>query len=60
MNSGIKVHQFPTLNDLLCIGRVDEVVIAILPDASILIFELSRCFHKFVAVSLRVLASEGF
>ena len=58
-NSAMKVHQFPALYELLCRGRVDEVVIAIPPYASTRILELSRRFHPF-AVSLRVLAPEGF
>jgi Undecaprenyl-phosphate glucose phosphotransferase len=56
---GTKVHQLPALYELLCRGRVDEVVIAIPPYASDRIFELSRRFHPF-AVSLRVLAPEGY
>jgi Undecaprenyl-phosphate glucose phosphotransferase len=58
-NGGMKVHQFPALYELLCRGRVDEVVIAIPPYASNRILELSRRFHPF-AVSLRVLAPEGY
>jgi Undecaprenyl-phosphate glucose phosphotransferase len=58
-NSGTKVHQLPTLYDLLCRGRVDEIVIAIPPSASSRVFELSRRFHPF-AVSLRVLAPAGY
>ena len=54
-----KVHQLPALYELLCRGRVDEVVIAIPPYASNRILELSRRFHPF-AVSLRVLAPEGY
>jgi Undecaprenyl-phosphate glucose phosphotransferase len=57
--SGPKVHQLPVLYELLCRGRVDEVVIAIPPYASNRILELSRRFHPF-AVSLRVLAPEGY
>jgi Undecaprenyl-phosphate glucose phosphotransferase len=58
-NSGAKVHQLPTLYELLCRGRVDEIVIAIPPSASSRVFELSRRFHPF-AVSLRVLAPAGY
>ena len=58
-NDGMKVHQFPALYELLCRGRIDEVVIAIPPYASNRILELSRRFHPF-AVSLRVLAPEGY
>jgi Undecaprenyl-phosphate glucose phosphotransferase len=58
-NSGTKVHQLPTLYELLCRGRVDEIVIAIPPSASSRVFELSRRFHPF-AVSLRVLAPAGY
>jgi Undecaprenyl-phosphate glucose phosphotransferase len=58
-NSGTKVHQLPVLYELLCRGRVDEIVIAIPPSASGRILELSRRFHPF-AVSLRVLAPEGY
>ena len=58
-NSGTKVRQFPALYELLCRGRVDEVVIAIPPHASCRIVELSQRFHPF-AVSLRVLAPEGY
>jgi Undecaprenyl-phosphate glucose phosphotransferase len=53
------VNQLPVLYELLCKGHVDEVVIAIPPDASRRIVELSRRFHPF-AVSLRVLAPEGY
>jgi len=59
VNAGTTVHQLPTLYELLCRGRVDEVVIAIPPYASNRILELSRRFHPF-AVSLRVLAPEGY
>jgi Undecaprenyl-phosphate glucose phosphotransferase len=58
-NSGTKVHQLPVLYELLCRGRVDEIVIAIPPQASCRVLELSRRFHPF-AVSLRVLAPEGY
>ena len=58
-NSGTKVHQLPALYELLCRGRVDEIVIAIPPHASCRVLELSRRFHPF-AVSLRVLAPEGY
>jgi Undecaprenyl-phosphate glucose phosphotransferase len=58
-NSGRKVHHLPALYELLCRGRVDEVVIAIPPHASGRILELSRRFHPF-PVSLRVLAPEGY
>ena len=58
-NSGTKVRQLPALYELLCRGRVDEIVIAIPPSASCRVFELSRLFHPF-AVSLRVLAPEGY
>jgi Undecaprenyl-phosphate glucose phosphotransferase len=58
-NSGTKVHQLPTLYELLCRGRVDEIVIAIPPHASSRVLELSRRFHPF-AVSLRVLAPAGY
>jgi FlaA1/EpsC-like NDP-sugar epimerase len=58
-NSGTKVHQLPVLYELLCRGRVDEIVIAIPPYASCRVLELSRRFHPF-AVSLRVLAPEGY
>jgi Undecaprenyl-phosphate glucose phosphotransferase len=53
------IHELPTLYELLCRGRVDEVVIAIPPYASFRILELSRRFHPF-PVSLRVLAPEGY
>jgi Undecaprenyl-phosphate glucose phosphotransferase len=58
-NSDTKVHQLPVLYELLCRGRVDEIVIAIPPSASCRVLELSRRFHPF-AVSLRVLAPEGY
>jgi Undecaprenyl-phosphate glucose phosphotransferase len=58
-NGGTKVHQLPTLYELLCKERVDEIVIAIPPSASCRVFELSQRFHPF-AVSLRVLAPEGY
>ena len=54
-----KVHQLPALYELLCGGRVDEVVIAIPPHAARRIVELSRRFHPF-AVSLRILAPDGY
>ena len=54
-----KYSQLPTLYELLCRGRVDEIVIAIPPSASCRVFELSRRFHPF-AVSLRVLAPAGY
>jgi Undecaprenyl-phosphate glucose phosphotransferase len=59
INSGTKVHLLPTLYELLCKERVDEIVITIPPSASSRVFELSRRFHPF-AVSLRVLAPEGY
>jgi Undecaprenyl-phosphate glucose phosphotransferase len=58
-NNTVKVHQLPALYELLCRGHVDEVVIAIPPDASSRILELSERFHPF-AVSLRVLAPAGY
>jgi Undecaprenyl-phosphate glucose phosphotransferase len=58
-NSGTKVHQLPILYEMLCRGRVDEIVIAIPPSASCRVFELSRRFHPF-PVSLRVLAPDGY
>lgn len=57
--NGTAVRQLPELYELLCKGCVDEVVIAIPPDASHRILELSRRFHPF-AVSLRVLAPAGY
>ena len=57
--SGTEIRQLPVLYELLCRGRVDEVVIAIPPYASNRILELSRRFHPFAA-SLRVLAPEGY
>jgi Undecaprenyl-phosphate glucose phosphotransferase len=57
--SGTKVHELPVLYELLCRGRVDEIVIAISPSASCRVLELSRRFHPF-AVSLRVLAPDGY
>jgi Undecaprenyl-phosphate glucose phosphotransferase len=53
------VNQLPALYELLCKGCVDEVVIAIPPNASCRILELSRRFHPF-PVSLRVLAPAGY
>jgi Undecaprenyl-phosphate glucose phosphotransferase len=58
-NSGTKVHQLAALYELLCRGRVDEIVIAIPPHASGRVLELSRRFHPF-PVSLRVLAPAGY
>jgi Undecaprenyl-phosphate glucose phosphotransferase len=58
-NGGTKVHQLPALYELLCRGRLDEIVIAIPPHASGRVLELSRRFHPF-AVSLRVLAPAGY
>jgi Undecaprenyl-phosphate glucose phosphotransferase len=58
-NSGTRVHQLPILYEMLCRGRVDEIVIAIPPSASCRVFELSRRFHPF-PVSLRVLAPDGY
>jgi Undecaprenyl-phosphate glucose phosphotransferase len=56
---GPTVHQLSVLDELLCSGCVDEVVIAIPPPASDRILQLSRRFHPF-AVSLRVLAPAGY
>jgi Undecaprenyl-phosphate glucose phosphotransferase len=56
---GTTVHQLSALRELLCRGRVDEVVIAIPPHASDRILELLRHFHPF-AVSLRILAPAGY
>jgi Undecaprenyl-phosphate glucose phosphotransferase len=53
------VRPLSVLYDLLCKGRVDEVVIAIPPHASERILELSQRFHPF-PVSLRVLAPDGY
>jgi Undecaprenyl-phosphate glucose phosphotransferase len=58
-NRDTKVHHLSALYELLCRGRVDEVVIAIPPYASCRVLELTRRFHPF-AVSLRVLAPEGY
>ena len=58
-NSSTTVHPLSTLYELLCRGRVDEVMIAIPPHASNRILELSRRFHPF-PVSLRVLAPDGY
>jgi Undecaprenyl-phosphate glucose phosphotransferase len=54
-----RVEQLTALYELLCRGRIDEVVIAIPPHASHRILELSRRFHPF-PVSLRVLAPDGY
>jgi Undecaprenyl-phosphate glucose phosphotransferase len=56
---GPTVRQLSELSELLRRGRVDEVVIAIPPNASGRILELLRHFHPF-AVSLRILAPEGY
>ena len=58
-NSETTVRPLPALYELLCRGGVDEVVLAIPPQASDRIVELSRRFHPF-AVSLRVLAPNGY
>jgi Undecaprenyl-phosphate glucose phosphotransferase len=58
-NRDTKVHHLSALYELLCRGRVDEVVIAIPPYASCRVLELTRRFHPF-AVSLRVLAPVGY
>jgi Undecaprenyl-phosphate glucose phosphotransferase len=58
-NGSTAVYQLEVLDELLCKGCVDEIVIAIPPSASYRILELSRHFHPF-AVSLRVLAPEGY
>jgi Undecaprenyl-phosphate glucose phosphotransferase len=58
-NGGTRVHRLPALYELLCRGRVDEIVIAIPPHASFRVLELSRRFHPF-AVTLRVLAPAGY
>jgi Undecaprenyl-phosphate glucose phosphotransferase len=58
-NAVTTVCQLPVLYELLCRGRIDEVVIAIPPFASHRILDLSRRFHPF-AVSLRVLAPDGY
>ena len=57
--SSTRVEQLTALYELLCRGRIDEVVIAIPPHASHRILELSRRFHPF-PVSLRVLAPDGY
>jgi Undecaprenyl-phosphate glucose phosphotransferase len=54
-----RVRQLPALYELLCRGRVDEIVIAIPPHASQRILELSQRFHPF-PVALRVLAPDGY
>jgi Undecaprenyl-phosphate glucose phosphotransferase len=59
VSGGTTVNQLPILYELLCKGHVDEVVIAIPPNASHRIVELSRRFHPF-PVSLRVLAPEDY
>jgi Undecaprenyl-phosphate glucose phosphotransferase len=58
-SSSTRVQQVTALYELLCKGRIDEVVIAIPPHASHRILELSRRFHPF-PVSLRVLAPDGY
>jgi Undecaprenyl-phosphate glucose phosphotransferase len=58
-NGVARVQQLSILDELLCRGAVDEIVIAIPPNASNRILELSRRFHPF-SVSLRVLAPEGY
>ncbi len=57
--SSARAQQLTALYELLCTGRIDEVVIAIPPHASHRILELSRRFHPF-PVSLRVLAPDGY
>jgi Undecaprenyl-phosphate glucose phosphotransferase len=57
--AGAHVQQLSALDELLCRGCVDEVVIAIPPSASGRIWELSRRYHPF-PVSLRVLAPAGY
>jgi Undecaprenyl-phosphate glucose phosphotransferase len=57
--AGPVVRQLSVLDELLCAGRVDEVVIAIPPSASVRIWELSRRYHPF-PVSLRILAPAGY
>jgi Undecaprenyl-phosphate glucose phosphotransferase len=58
-SGSVTAHPLETLDELLSIGRVDEVIIAIPPCASERIAQLSRRFHPF-PVSLRVFAPEGY
>jgi Undecaprenyl-phosphate glucose phosphotransferase len=58
-SSGASVRHLSALEELLCGGRVDEVVIAIPPSPSGRILELMRRFHPF-PVSLRVLSPAGY
>ena len=55
----VVVHELVALDELLCRGRVDEVIIAFPLHNSAKILELARRFHPY-PVSLRVLAPEGY
>jgi len=56
---GVSVHQLSALDELLCRGGVDEIVIAIPPSPSGRILELMRRFHPF-PVSLRLVSPPGY
>jgi Undecaprenyl-phosphate glucose phosphotransferase len=56
---GTMVHDLSALDQLLRGGQVDEVVIAIPPDASNRILQLARRFHP-SPVSLKVVAPRGY
>jgi len=56
---GVVVHELEALDELLCRGRVDEVIIAFPLHTPAEILELARRFHPY-SVSLRVLAPEGY
>jgi Undecaprenyl-phosphate glucose phosphotransferase len=56
---GLVVLELEALDELLCRGRVDEVIIAFPLHSPAKILELARRFHPY-PVSLRVLAPEGY
>ena len=58
-DGGVKVHHLSALDELLCRGCVDEIVIAIPPSPSGRVLELMRRFHPF-PVSLRLVSPAGY
>ena len=58
-DGGVKVHHLSALDELLCRGCVDEIVIAIPPSPSGRVLELMRRFHPF-PVSLRLVSPPGY
>ncbi len=58
-SDSLQVQQLKKLEELLCSGRIDEVIIALPPAATDSILQLLRWFHPF-SVTVSILEPEGY